>query len=174
MVDPTAVVFDNPALTAALAVALILALHYQRGLTWTEYRTLHRLKLALFPTLDRRVWDGFVNPKGRPGEDAEYLTTVAAPLREVVAQLRDGGGSYPLLNSIKRRPGEHGDPLSAAHVVFDHGTDQTEAFLFANDDDGTTDVYVHFEPSPETPLQHLGGGQQQDGDPRGVVDAALS
>lgn len=53
MVDPTAVVFDNPILTAALAALLILALHYQRGLTWPEYRLLHAARRAVFPPLQR-------------------------------------------------------------------------------------------------------------------------
>jgi hypothetical protein len=73
---------------------------------------------------------------------------------------------------VKRRPTDHGDPLSIAHIVWDHGTDQTEAYLFRNDD-GSTDVYAHFEPSPETPAEHVNSDNQQDGDPRGVVRDAL-
>jgi hypothetical protein len=167
---------DSPALLVALALLMRAVLAWQRSLSWPEYRTLHGGKRLLFPVLQRRAplgFDSFVNRKGGR-DDAEYLRTSQASVRDTVARCTAAGGSLHLLNSIKRRPDTHGDPLTAAHVVFDHGTDQTEAFLFANDDDGTTDVYVHFEPSPETPLQHLGGGQQQDGDPRGVVDAALS
>jgi len=166
---------DNPALVVALAVVMRALLAWQRSLTWPEYRTIHGAKRLLFPVLQRRRplgFDSFVNRKGGR-EDAEYLTTVETDVRATAQRLRDAGGSLHLLNSIKRRPETHGDPLTAAHVVFDHGTDQTEAFVFANDD-GTTEIYSHFEPSPETPLEHLGGDQQADGDPRGVVTAALS
>jgi hypothetical protein len=165
---------DSPALLVALALVMRAGLAWQRSLTWPEYRLLHGGKRLLFPVLQRRAplgFDSFVNAKGGR-DDAEYLRTYQASVRDTVSRLTAAGGSLHLLNSIKRRPGEHGDPLTAAHVVWDHGTDQTEAYLFANAD-GTTDVYAHFEPSPEMPLEHLGGGQQQDGDPRGVVTAAL-
>lgn len=166
---------SRPWAVAGLAVVMILLLHYQRGLTWTEYRALHRLRLTLFPVLDR-YWDGFVNPKGVRGKEPEYLTTVDAPLREVVARLRDGGGSWHLLSSIKRRPAADDSAveteLSAAHLVWTHddGT-QTEAYCYVNAT-GSVDVYAHAEPSVTTPREHL-SGEQVDGDPRGVVREAL-
>lgn len=167
---------EYPLAAAALTVIMILAVHYQRGLTWTEYRTIHRLKVALFPVLDRRVWDGFVNQKARRGADAEYLTTVDAPLREVASRLRDGGGSWHLLCSIKRRPAADGSAAqteySALHLVWTHddGT-QTEAYAFRNAD-GSVDVYAHHETSVTGPGGHL-SDPQHDGDPYGVARRGL-
>jgi len=164
---------SNPELLALVAVVARAALAWQRGLSWSEYRTAHGIKRWVFPVLQRRVpvlsW---VNEKGGR-DDAEFLGTHDADVRAVAGQLTSAGGHLHLVNSVKRRPATHGDPLSAAHVVFRHtdGT-QTEAYLFANAD-GTTDVYAHFEPDPTRPLAHLGGDQQSDGDVRGVVTDAL-
>ena len=164
---------NNPALVVVLAVVMRAGLAWQRSLTWPEYRTLHGLKRLAFPPLARtgRIPISLINEKGGR-DDAEFLRTYSANVRGTVKRLTAAGGSLHLIASVKRRPDTHGDPLTTAHVVWDHGTDQTEAYLFRNDD-GTTEVYSHFEPSPETPLEHLGGEAQQDGDPRGVVGAAL-
>ena len=156
-------------LAVALGLALRGALAWQRSLSWYEYRTLHGAKRLLFPWLERRFpVVSWVNDKGGR-DDAEYLETINFSPREVVRSLRAGGDAYHLLASLKRRPD---GTLSWAHVVWDHGTDQTEAYIFANGD-GSTDVYSQFEPSPETPVEHLGGDLQTDGDPRGVVRDAL-
>jgi hypothetical protein len=165
----------NPWAVVALAVVMRAGLAWQRSLSWPEYRLLHGVKRRLFPILQRRAplgFDSFVNAKGGR-EDAEFLRTVPASVPDVVGWLSRGDGSLHLLNSVKRRPDTHGDPLSAAHVVWVHpdGT-QTEAYLFANAD-GTTDVYAHTEPSPSRPLAHLGGEAQSDGDVRGIVTEAL-
>lgn len=168
------VLSDRPALLAVAAVVLRALFAAQARLSWPEYRTAHGLKRWVFPILQRRApvlsW---VNEKG-DRSDAEFVATVDAHPRAVASHLDATGGHLHLLNSVKRRPVEHGDPLSLAHVVFVHddGT-QTEAFGFANDD-GSSDWYAHHEPDPSRVLAHLGGDQQSDGDPRGVVGAALA
>jgi len=175
--DPTTAVellTDNPQLAVALGIVLRLARAYQTTLTWPEYRAAHRLKRGVFPLLNIVAPGRIVLVSEKGGrDDAEYLTTIDAPAREVVTVLRRSGGSPHLLNSLKRRPPGNGDPLTTAHVVFTHtdGT-QTEAYLFTNSD-GSTDVYVHHEPSTDTPLRHL-TGTQSDGDVRGVVTDALA
>lgn len=160
-----------PVLVILLGVVMRAALAWQSELSWYEYRTLHGLKRLLFPRLEGRVPVGLVNEKGGR-EDAEFITTAKQSPRKTVSELRKAGGTLHLIATIKRRPAEYGDPLTRAHVIFTEGNDQTEAYLFKNSD-GTTDVYAHYEPSPSTPLEHLGGDQQDDGDPKGVVRAAL-
>lgn len=163
---------EYPHVALALGLLLRAGLAWQSELSWYEYRTLHGLRRLVFPILDRRFpVVSFVNPKnGR--DDAEFLRTLDFAPRTVVKSLRRGGGSLHLLSSIKRRPSEHGDPLSRAHVVWTHddGT-QTEAFIFSNDD-GSTDLYTHHETSVTDPAGHLSDAQT-DGDPRGVVRAAI-
>lgn len=163
---------EYPELAAVLGVVLRGVLAWQRELSWYEYRTLHGLKRLLFPVLQASTpFDSFVNTKGGR-DDAEFLTTHPESVRATVRQLRRHGGSVHLVSSVKRRPAEHGDPLTRAHVVWTHSDGrQTEAYLFANDD-GTTDVYAHAENSATDPVAHLTRGQH-DGDPRGVVRAAL-
>jgi hypothetical protein len=169
-----------PLLLAALALAMRAVLAYQRSLTWYEYRTLHGLKRLLLP----RLGVGINGKGGR--EDAEYIATVEQSPRQTVSTLREAGAVLHLVCSLKRRPERPNqserkqsentirkrDQYTYAHLIWEHGDDQTEAYLFANAD-GTTDIFSHFEPGPETPLEHLGGEQQADGDPRGVVTAAL-
>ena len=163
---------DHP--EAALLVGLLarIGLAWQSELSWYEYRTFHGLRRLLFPRLQTLLpFDRFVSRKGGRN-DAEYLTTHPADVRTTVSRLRRGGGTLHLISSVKRRPADHGDPLSRAHLRWAHpGGRQTEAFVFANDD-GTTDVYAHAENSVTDPVAHLTRGQH-DGDPRGVVRAAL-
>jgi hypothetical protein len=162
---------EYPRLLLAVAVLARLARAWQSTLTWPEYRAAHRLKRGVFPLADR-VLAGralLVSEKGGR-DDAEFLATSPESLWAVARRLRRAGGSPHLLNSLKRRPGEHGDRLSGAHLVWTHENgEQTEAYLFANRD-GTTDVYAHSETSVDEPLAHL-TDEQHDGDPRGVVPA---
>ena len=164
---------EYPLFLVALAALLRGAVAWQRGLSWYEYRTLHGVRRALFPWLDARLSIvRFVNHKPAGRESPEFITTVDAGVRETMDILTDGNGSVHLLSSIKRRPETHGDPLTRGHAVWMHddGT-QTEAFVFANTD-GTTDVYAHHEPAVTDPEGHL-SEPQTDGDPHGVVEAAL-
>jgi len=160
----------HPAALAVLTVVMLAALQYQRTLSWREYATIHRLKVAVFPALDSR-WPHFVHRKGPPEASSEYLRTVDAGVRETWQCLVDAGGSPHLLSSVKRRPETTGE-YSAAHVVWTHddGT-QTEAYLFRSAGGGT-DVYAHRETSVADPDGHLTDGQT-NADPRGVVTAAL-
>jgi hypothetical protein len=107
-------------------------------------------------------------------DDAEYVTTVGGSVREVVKDLQAAGASLHLINSIKRRPDTHGDPLTAAHVVWTipGEGDQVEGYIFRNDD-GTIDLYAHTEASTDNPLAHL-TGTQTDGDAHGVVPELAS
>lgn len=163
----------NPELAIALAVLLRLARAYQSQLTWAEYRELHRLKRGVLPLLARlppvrASGVPLVSEKGGR-DDAEYQTTVRGSVKETVRTLQDAGASLHLLNSLKRRPDTHGDPLSGAHVVWTipHEGDQVEGYLFRNDD-GTVDLYAHTEASTDDPLAHLTGAQT-DGDGYDVV-----
>jgi len=159
----------DPVPLAILTLAIAAVVHYQRGLTWAEYRQIHRAKVRLFPTLARpSVPVSLVNSKG-DRSDAEYLVTRKQSVSAVWKQLVAEGGSPHLVCSIKRRPpGEY----SAAHVVWIHADgSQTESYLFANGD-GTTDVYTHYETAVTDADGHL-SDPQTDGDPRGVVRDAL-
>jgi len=161
----------DPVTLAALTLIVAAAVHYQRGLTWSEYRTIHRAKVRLFPILQRIApggFDSFINVKqGR--DDAEYLVTREQSVTAVWKQLVAEGGSPHLIASVKRRPGPE---YSAAHAVWTHADgDQTEAYLFDNGD-GSTDVYTHHETSVTDPEGHL-EDPQTDGDPEGVVRSAL-
>jgi len=65
-VDVVTLLQENPELAVGLAVVIRALLAWQRGLSWTEYRTIHALKRGTFPYLDRAVPGNlFVNAKGR-------------------------------------------------------------------------------------------------------------
>jgi len=163
----------DPVPLAALVLAAAAVLWWQKSLSWREYRAIHRVKLRVLPLLDR-VWPHAVHAKGGP-DDPEFLLRVGHRPREVFAALVDAGGSPHIVASVKERPAlGAGTRRSVAHVVWTHEDgQQTEAFLFRADPQGRrTDVYAHFEPSVLDPTEHL-DGEQVDGDPRGVVRAAL-
>jgi len=179
---PTSLTSD-PRAYALFVAALIALVAWQRTLSWREYAPLHRLKTTVLPILDRLkrhpavpIPAGLllISRKGYREHDAEFLTTDADSVRAVWQRLVAGGASPHLINSVKRRPTpDGGTQLSAAHVVWLHadGT-QTEAYLFAAVESGGTDIYAHHEPSVTDPEAHLSGAQR-NGDPRGVVRAAL-
>jgi len=166
-------VFSNPLALGALTALIVLAVHYQRGLSWREYRTIHRLKQLTFPILQRRSpggFDSFVNEKGGK-DDGEYLVTLNGSLREVTRMLLDGGGSLHLISSVKRRTTD--GALSDAHVVWFHSDgSQTEAYMY--DDGGKVSIYAHHEASVTTPMEHIEDTNQHNGDPRGVVAEAIT
>ena len=164
---------ENPELVILVGLLMRAGLAWQRELSWYEYRTLHGLKRMLFPTLDRVEPMGFglfVTEKGGRN-DGEYIVTASNSVREVVSGLRSEGGSLHLLSSIKRRSSGRGDTLSRAHVVFTNDGEQTEVYLFANDD-GSTDVYTHKEASVTRPNDHLEGAYE-DGVTSDRITSAL-
>jgi len=163
--------FNDPVLFAALTLAVVAVLQYQRTLSWAEYRRIHALKVRFLPYVDRYTNLFVISRKGAPTEDAEYLTTVSGSVGDVFKRLVKAGGGPHLINSVKVRPHGDGSQYSAAHVVWTHDSgDQTEAYLFRTEHG--VDVYSHFEPSVVNVDKHL-SGEQEDGDPRGVVRAAL-
>jgi len=160
---------EYPELLVAVTVLVRAALAWQTQLTWHEYRTLHRLKRGVFPVVNRYAGTAILWVSNKGGrDDPEYIDTLDKPYREVVTDLRRGGGTLHLLNSLKRRPDTHGDSLSVAHLVWTHADGkQTECYLFRNSD-GTTDLYCHVETSVSDPLGHL-TDRQKDGDARNVL-----
>lgn len=165
-----------PVLAVLLGVILRAGLAWQKGLTWPEYRAIHRARRWVFIRLDGRTdgFDSWVNDKGGRG-DPEFIATVDMGLKATAKRLKRDGGSYHVLSSIKRRmvTRPEGSTYSDAHVIFDRpGGNQVEAYLFDNGD-GTTDLYSHVEPSPSNPADHLGGDKQTPGDSDDVVKDAL-
>lgn len=164
----------DPRALAVLTALMYALVRYQRGLSWYDYRALHRLKCLVSPVLDRYQSTYFVLSKKGYRDDAEYYGTVEGSVRGVWRQLRNAGGSPHLINSVKQRPLPDGSTqLSAAHVVWFHGDeDQTEVYLFSNPGVDTVDVYVHHETSVTDPAGHL-SDPQTDGDPDDVLAGVL-
>lgn len=170
MLDLIRIVSDSRELTIALLIIARYIVAYQRGLSWTEYRMVHSLKLALFPILDKLVPSyPFVKDKGYT-DDSEFVLTHSDDMRSTWRKLIAAQGSPHLINSVKRRETPEGDQLSKAHIVWMHSDGrQTEAYLFDAIDGKGTDVYAHEETSVLRGLNHLTSTQQVDGDARKVV-----
>jgi len=161
--------FNDPKAYAVLVVVLVVLVQYQRTLSWTEYKQIHKFKLKLLPVIDRYTNLFVVSQKGGV-HDPEYVGTTAQTLPEAFAGLVDGNGSPHLINALKRRtqPDTGHIQYSGAQVVFSHSDGaQTEVYLFRRSDE-RTDVYAHVEPGVHTPEDHL-EGWQQNGDARGVI-----
>jgi len=160
----------DPVVLAVVTVAVVALMQYQRTLSWTEYRFIHRLKVRLAPWGARNTSFLLITHKGYR-DDAEYLLTREQSVREVWQTLVGAGGSPHLINSVKERQTPDGPQFSDAHVVWIDQGMQTEAYLFGNPD-GSTDVYAHHEPAVHNADAHL-DGPQTNGDPEGVVRDAL-
>ncbi len=164
--------FTDPLVFAALTVAIMVVVLWQRTLTWEEYSRFHALKLRVLPLVNKHTTLFVVSRKGGR-EDAEYLGTDDRSVKDVFAELRSAGFSPHLVNALKVRPHPtgSGNQYTAAHLVYTHsdGT-QTEAYLFDAPDG--TDLYGHHEPGVVNADKHL-DGPQTDGDPRGVVTPVL-
>lgn len=109
----------------------------------------------------------FVREKGR----ADYVTTVNAQPQRVVRALYNAGYQRNLLSTVKTRDG---DTAHSSWVLDTEDTEwQQDVFIWENDDDGTTDVYSHKEPSVRRPKAHLDLSTGIHGDPDGHVRAVL-
>lgn len=162
-------ILTNPVLLVALASLIVLGVHYQRGLSYREYITAHRVKCLVFQVLDplaRKRGRPLVHTKGY--NDGEHVRTPSMSPREVAEKIRPEFSPH-LIASAKRRNLPDGS-FEFAHSqwvqLYEHdGREfQTEVFLFPSKrSPGGTDVYVHVEPAVTSPRAHL-SGEQYDGD----------
>jgi len=160
---------NNPQALTILALLITLLLQYQRTLSWTEYQTIHSLKRAVLPTIDRMT-TLFVVSRKEGRDDPEFIATVEKPAREVFHDLSTDGFSPHVINAIKQRPHpEHEGPqYTIAHLVKLHrDKTQTEVYLFAMGDN--TDIYAHVERAVTDPKGHLLNTDQRDGDVKNVL-----
>ncbi len=165
-------VFSDPRYYSVLLLAIVLLVQYQRTLSWTEYKQIHKLKVRYFPLIGQFTSLFLISHKGGR-DDAEYIETVDKSVKEVFTQLNKNGGSPHILCSIKKRPNPDGEgtQYSAAHILWLKGNNQNEAYLFENDD-GSTDVYAHRETAVTDPVGHM-SDKQVDGDPENIIRPAL-
>lgn len=103
-------------------------------------------------------WLGFYT-KTRTGE-AAFVGTVDAIETETEHTLRDAGLDRSLLSSVHERASPDGPQLEDSAYVWrdsQFAPYQVHVIVFANDD-GTTDLYAHYERNPwATPLLHVDG-----------------
>jgi hypothetical protein len=163
-------IFNTPTLAALLTALIYAIVRSQRGLSYHEYRLLHRCKYALFRALDstaRRYGRPLVRLKGYRN-DSEFVATASYRPRTVARRLAAAGLSYHFLSTAKRRRTPWGRQDAFAHLVAIHDDDtQTEVFLFSTANGGT-DLYAHHETAVTDPEgHHL--TEQTPGDPRGVI-----
>jgi len=170
MTDIPELVLSEPLLLGALTVLVIVGAHYQRGLTYREFRYAHVAKCYLFAALDdwaRKRGRPLVRTKG----DADYVETVDENARALASTLW-GPFDPHLIATAKRRRAGAGYQWTHSQFVYYHGDGtQTEVYLFANDD-GTSDVYAQVEGAITDPEAHL-TEDQRHGDARAAYAAAI-
>jgi len=165
---------NNPQALTILTLVIALVLQYQRSLSWTEYQTIHALKRAILPTIDK-VTKLFVVSRKGGRDDAEFIATVNKSVRETYMELDTDGFDPHLINSLKQRPHPEFDGPqynSAALVKVHRDGTQTEIYLF--DMGGETDVYAHVERAVTDPKGHLLDTNQRDGDVKNVLPKWVS
>lgn len=109
----------------------------------------------------------FVRDKGR----ADYVTTADASAQRVARALYANGYQRNIMSTVKTRNGD--EYVHSAWVLDSADTDwQQDVFMWENED-GTTDVYSHKEPSVRRPKAHLDLSTGIHGDPDGRVRDVL-
>lgn len=159
-------IFASPLLLGALIGAIIIAVHYQRGLTYTEYRTAHLIKVYLFRAVEsqaeKRLGARIINDK-RFRDDEEFIRTIDRQPRAVFKKIRNEENAYPhLVASVKRRETPDGPQLTHSQLVrFSHDDGRQDEFYLFYNGDGTTDLYGHNEVSVFDPEAHLNHTDQR-------------
>lgn len=175
MAPDATTILENPALLAALTGAIIVLVHYQRGLSYREVVGLQWLTTLVFPAVNAKAAERgrpLIREKGPAGEDPDYVETLPVGPREVIRELRPPFEPQ-LLSTAKYRTGENGgrEWIHSQWVYYHDDGHQTHVYLFTNG--GETDVYAHVEPAVTVPTEHH-LGDQQPGDARGAYRSALS
>lgn len=172
-VNPLDVALDLPTVAALVTIIVVFVARFQAGLTYHEYRFLHRLKSKTL----KRVAPHLVNRKAHRDQAPEYIETVQEKPKVVATQLlKEFSPHLPATTKERVLPGGE-TQMSHSQFVYFHGDGwQTEIYLFDNGN-GTTDVYGHHEPSVKEPDEHITSGPIQrgePGDPRGVYHETVS
>lgn len=169
------IVLSDPVLLIGLTLLLIIGVHYQRGLTYREFRMLHMLKCYVFAALDSRARElgrPLVWTKEYREDSPDFLETIEVSPKNVALELRKYGCSPHLLATAKCRKTSTGVQWAHSQWVYFHDDGlQTEIYLFSSED--STDVYAHLEGSVTDPKAHL-DNKQIHGDPRGVFKQAIA
>jgi len=180
-------VLQDPLILAAVTLLVILAYHYQRGLTYHEYQLIHSIRIIVFTILSTQVENQtkigkqiqryvgnprLLSEKQMPNEEDEYTLTSPLSLKEVFTALVNSGASPHLISSVKyREHPNYGRQYARAHVIFsDRDGNQTEVWLF--DNESTVDIYSHKETIVTDPEGHL-TEPYTPGDPDGYIIEAL-
>lgn len=176
-------ILGDPVLAVGLAIAIRVAVAYQRGLTLVELRTAHVTKCGLFRVLDpvaSRLGRPLVHDKEFVDLEDEYARTVPESPRTVAKRVL-GVFEGHLVATAKRRATPEGKQfaylqLRQVHDPRQRDDDpgleptQTEVFLFEALDGGT-DVYAHVETAVEDAEGHL-TDVQRPGDYLGAFASA--
>lgn len=160
-------VMSNPELVVGLTVLVTIGVHYQKGLTYREYRFIHIGKCWAFYALN-----SWASKRGRPlvrtiGEDSFVMSVDENP-RSVYSTLSEEFSPHLIATAKKA---EDGSWSHSQLVQFHDDKRQTEAVLFSNPD-GTTDVFGHLETSVTDPDGHVSDAQEP-GDPLGAIQNVL-
>lgn len=184
--DIPSLIHGNALLLGALAVAMIVLVNYQKGLTYRECvfaefakaRASNALETHLPITLPRIGRIPSPSQLGRPltreAHAADFIGTIDATPREIISNVRPP--FQPNLTSTAKYrilDGETYWAHSQWAEIYQHEGEswQTHAILFPTGD--ATDVYVHVEAPPTDPDRHT-EGEQLAGDAHGRFSKAWS
>jgi len=178
---------QEPIVLGVVTVSVILAYHYQKGLTYYEYQFIHSIRIILFEYLETQVENEtkigrqitryvgdpiLTREKGMPDNEDEYVLTVEYSLQDLFYLFVSNAASPHLISSVKYRDHpNNGREYARAHVIFAEGGKQTEVWMFDNGD--TVDIYAHKETVVTDPEGHL-TEPYTPGDPDGYIAGSLS
>lgn len=160
---------------AAIAVALFVVVVYGLGhgsVLGPSHTYWNDIRATALPALDEKANElGFFTTNR--AHDSEYVATVEADLEEIELWMYDNGYDRNVVSGLKYRTDENGDREYEATSWADRESQhplipdelafwQTHVYVFENED-GSHDLYAHYEYSSHNPIvayKHLRGVDQ--------------
>jgi len=168
-------ILDQPALVLVLGIVIELLLQYVRGIGYRRayaYGQLRRVVWPLAHPLLRRL--GRPALRDKTDADAEYICSVDVAIFTLLRALWKSGFRWNPISTLKYRAvdGRRQYAFSVAWLASTDAAYQQDVHIFRRPGGGW-DLLGHWEPSPSDPDAHVGGDDQEPGDPERAVRDAL-
>jgi hypothetical protein len=176
--DIAEIVVSNPEATSILGLIITGILWQVQSIGPKRAVFYDRIRRAAARLLNwpLKRWLSFPTLRDKTGRDDEVIATVDVGRGELLAALWTAGFRWNPVSRVKYRTLEDGRrqyALSVSHTETVNSLWQQDVHIFPSADGPGYDILGHWEPSPTDPEAHLGGEDQEAGDPERIVRDAL-
>ena len=164
---------QNPVVVLLLGVVLESIIQSTKGIGPRRAWAYHHVRRVVWPLahplFKRRgrplIWD-------KTDADDEYVATVDVGMVALLKALWSGGFRWNPLSMLKYREFDGTRQYGMSVVKYSGDGWQQDVHIFRNPNGGL-DLLGHWEPAPTDPDDHVGGDEQEDGDPQGYLRDVL-